>query len=329
MNEPVAPVSYWSFCCIGSECEDNCCHSWDVNVTRREIARVSSATRRPERDFARVGPTKPSRRPLTVLKRRADGACHFQLNDGLCELQRDFSAATLPTVCKEFPRSRVTRGELASAWLTPACPEAVRLMLRSPMELRGDGSEGSLSQISLLLQRIACSTPEGLVQTLVLIVDDLSSSTGGSPHDLEALRTLGRAFLHEALEHLESLSSDELLAAWLHTATEEGVARLDHSKGREQLQPLLWHLTWMFSQRSGDLLRALGEALFFCSILTRLGTTPDPTGCADGPRLWVSATYRCFRQLHHNELLRRHVSTSAAKVSQHPEALIALVTTLE
>lgn len=122
------------FACIGAECEDNCCHSWQVEVDRVTWDRLIAVTRltseverkrlrRSTRVVARDG---HKRRYITL---RPDGLCPMLDERGLCHIHGTFGEKLLPDVCAVFPRSTQQIGDEVELSGMPSCPEVARQLL--------------------------------------------------------------------------------------------------------------------------------------------------------------------------------------------------------
>ena len=118
-----------TFSCIGPDCEDNCCHHRHVDIDHDSYQRLKTAASFSAKPIRKkltqlIKITEPKddphkKRILDEMGRRAkrlklkpsyafmlddDGACHFQAQDGLCEIHAHFGADMLPIACATYPR---------------------------------------------------------------------------------------------------------------------------------------------------------------------------------------------------------------------------------
>jgi len=131
------------FRCIGADCEDDCCHTWRVEVDPRTVERLrlaapfASETARRKLDGALVTrPKTATDRGGTTLKMLPSGRCPLQRADGLCHIQAELGERNLPDVCAVYPRriQRVTAvgdppGGHLELTATVSCPEVARQLL--------------------------------------------------------------------------------------------------------------------------------------------------------------------------------------------------------
>lgn len=127
----VTPKFYDTFSCIGSDCEDHCCHSWTVNIDRgtyifmtRKSAFKAKSSQAIERTRGKAGYAR--------IKLDAQGNCPFRMENGLCEVHATHGHARLSHTCKTYPRLEKVRGDQVQKNLTLSCPEAVRQALLNP-----------------------------------------------------------------------------------------------------------------------------------------------------------------------------------------------------
>jgi lysine-N-methylase len=141
----VHPTYSAGFRCIGSACEDTCCHGWKVPVDRDAYLRFESlpesslrtlilASLEQQPPIADSG--KPS--PFAIIRMTENNGCPLLSEDRLCRIQTEYGAALLPHACATYPRViHMTDGVTETA-LTLSCPEAARLVLLHPDLLHPD-----------------------------------------------------------------------------------------------------------------------------------------------------------------------------------------------
>ena len=124
------------FHCIGSDCEDNCCHDWRVVVDGDTVERLNavatlhSKEERERWQHALVTEDRgPKQAKLYSIRLKPDGNCPMLLPNGWCHVQATFGEKFLPDVCATYPRGLqwiVDDLELAG---TTSCPEVARQLL--------------------------------------------------------------------------------------------------------------------------------------------------------------------------------------------------------
>src|SRR4051794_36543876 len=106
------------FGCIGEKCEDNCCHSWTVQIdaaTLKRMKQVTSLHSEKERKFwqASLHQVQMSEggEKSTAMKLRDDGRCPMLEDSGLCHVQGTFGEKLLSDTCAVYPRRIQKVGE--------------------------------------------------------------------------------------------------------------------------------------------------------------------------------------------------------------------------
>lgn len=123
------------FRCIGSECEDNCCHSWKASVDETHynmLKECMDATKADRDKFqASVERNKNHNNPerYAVFKLRPDGNCSFLNKDGLCIIHRDYGESILCNICASYPRKYNMVGKRVELSAILSCPEIARQCL--------------------------------------------------------------------------------------------------------------------------------------------------------------------------------------------------------
>lgn len=137
MEEYKTPGYMLGFQCLGGECEDSCCHDWNISVDMVRYERLAERMSRSgeERALFERGialSDSPSARRYARIRLCDDGRCLFLDRDGWCHIHRHYGEEALAETCALFPRvlSRTYRSvELTGAL---SCPEVGRLCLLNP-----------------------------------------------------------------------------------------------------------------------------------------------------------------------------------------------------
>jgi len=141
-SEQVVAVEHMTrFTCTGAECEDNCCHSWAINLDRtsydnlkRTMSRDESGAALFEKAIEHVPEPTPAK--VARFKLREDGTCYF-LDGGWCAIQNKYGAQALTPVCLSFPRISCILDGQPIAWGLLSCPVVTRMYFKAktPLEL--------------------------------------------------------------------------------------------------------------------------------------------------------------------------------------------------
>jgi len=136
MLDHIRPQYAKRFRCIGGECEDNCCHGWEVTVdkaTYKKYQAIPALRKILAQSFALTN--NPDDNKYAVIKHTASTNCPMLLEDGLCRIHKEFGADYLPTTCATYPRCSRRVDGLLEQPLQLSCPEAARLVLLEPQLL--------------------------------------------------------------------------------------------------------------------------------------------------------------------------------------------------
>jgi lysine-N-methylase len=123
------------FSCIGEKCEDNCCHSWTVEIdpaTLKRMKQVTSMHSEKERKFwtssLHTVELKEGHRS-TAMKLLPDGRCPMLEESGLCHVQGTFGEKLLSDTCAVYPRRIQKVGESIELSGMTSCPEMSRQLV--------------------------------------------------------------------------------------------------------------------------------------------------------------------------------------------------------
>lgn len=122
---------YARFQCIADRCPDSCCQAWLIVVDAESAAQYRNV------------PGKLGDRLRAAMQVDEDGEIIFQQNNDrcpfwndrhLCDIQAQLGEEALCETCACFPRLMQDYGDFVECDLSPACPEATRLLLTLPLE---------------------------------------------------------------------------------------------------------------------------------------------------------------------------------------------------
>ena len=134
--EILQPAFYQRFACIGPACDDNCCHSWPIQVDKAHYLYYRGVREPAFRELcaASLRRKKKDATPeqYAYIAHPADGRCPFQDGDGGCRMIRLLGPDSLCDTCAIYPRRKAQY--LPGLWelsLSLSCQEAARLALFS------------------------------------------------------------------------------------------------------------------------------------------------------------------------------------------------------
>lgn len=214
-----------AFRCIGPECEDSCCHGWQITLDQPVLVQL-----RRLHDPALQAILK-NQLILHPVTSPATQAAHFQLTadhncpclrpDHLCSIQATHGEAFLPLGCQLFPRVRNRIDHALETSLSLSCPEAARLVLTDPLLFR-DCALSPAGLLEAMLQSAATAAPDTLFWPLrrlhlailldrsrsmaerLILLGQLAHSMDRDRNAIRALRGLRRALEKNPARHKPS-----------------------------------------------------------------------------------------------------------------------------
>jgi lysine-N-methylase len=142
MLDHLRPQYAKGFRCIGAECEDTCCHGWNVVVDKGTYEKYqSNSDLRLLSDKHLVLITiSPTASAHALIKLTPSFDCPFLAADRLCSIQKQHGEEYLPEGCSTYPRVARRIDGLMEKALSLSCPEAARLVLLNPSLMQADKS---------------------------------------------------------------------------------------------------------------------------------------------------------------------------------------------
>ncbi|MDE6996648.1 MAG: flagellin lysine-N-methylase [Oscillospiraceae bacterium] len=132
------PAYYKNFHCLMGGCQDNCCDDgWKIEFSKKDYLKIKREVRSDEAK-------KMLAQSLVRLRAREHdtyyaefrmneaGRCAFHNEDGLCLLQLECGAETLPHVCQTFPRVELYTAAALEFALSPTCEGVLALLWDLP-----------------------------------------------------------------------------------------------------------------------------------------------------------------------------------------------------
>lgn len=148
VDKDLRPSYYDDFHCIMGECRYNCCDDpWKIEFSKKDYLTIKQAPKSAEME-------ELTRRCMHRLREKAYGdyyaafcpdeklgRCAFHTPEGLCRLQLECGAETLPAVCQKYPRAKcyLPSGYLERS-LSPSCEAVLALLwdLSEGVDFRSD-----------------------------------------------------------------------------------------------------------------------------------------------------------------------------------------------
>lgn len=161
--EWVTPRYMEDFSCIGSACEKNCCHGWQIAVdkpTYKRLKHSMSHSRGDREEFKRgLERNRDDKFGNGVFARIAgvvDGDCPFLDGDSLCSIHARFGPSHLGQVCRTYPKAWSQYGRRIELFGDLSCPEVARrlLLAEDALELTTLGQPPSDPSSLLLTHRL-------------------------------------------------------------------------------------------------------------------------------------------------------------------------------
>jgi|GEM_PF-5091263 len=124
------------FSCIGGDCENTCCQSWKVTLTKSDyVTWRNLAKKEPEQvKLFKEHVPKGAKGDLgyaTLAFDKQTGKCPFHNEQGLCGVQSALGAEAIPATCRTFPKMYNIDKSALQVNASLACPEYVRNVLSS------------------------------------------------------------------------------------------------------------------------------------------------------------------------------------------------------
>ena len=132
------PDYFKKFKCIASECEDTCCAGWEIVIDDETYSYYNSVKGKFGERLKNEIILDEDEENIFVLK---GNRCSFLNKDNMCDIYRELGEEYLCYTCKEYPRFTEEFGSLREIGLSLSCPEAARIILRSPEATRFEITE--------------------------------------------------------------------------------------------------------------------------------------------------------------------------------------------
>lgn len=132
------PAYYKDFHCIMGACQDNCCDDgWRIEFNKKDYLTVKRAPKSAELEAEmKEGMRRLREREhdnmYAEFQVTEEGRCAFHTPEGLCRLQMECGAETLPKVCRVYPRKWFYTTYALEYSLSPSCEGVLALLWDLP-----------------------------------------------------------------------------------------------------------------------------------------------------------------------------------------------------
>lgn len=122
----IYPSYYKDFQCTGSDCSDNCCIGWEIDIDEQTLARYEEVDKTTNLSLMKHIDTS-SDAPHFIL--RENGRCPFLDDRNLCRIYASLGEKALCRICSLHPRFINTYDSTTEYGLDLCCEEAARIIL--------------------------------------------------------------------------------------------------------------------------------------------------------------------------------------------------------
>ncbi|WP_078595897.1 flagellin lysine-N-methylase [Evansella clarkii] len=120
------------FKCLGSECEDTCCHGWRINIDQETYYKHENTDNTLLTKHLKKLDVKSNKENYAVLMLDSELYCPLLNKDKLCKVHTEMGEDYLPNICSTYPRQTNIIDGVYERSATLSCPEAARLILLNP-----------------------------------------------------------------------------------------------------------------------------------------------------------------------------------------------------
>lgn len=129
-----APRYMQAFRCVGADCVESCCGSWNIAIDERtyqryQTIRIEPLASRLREHVQRHDDPAGAHGAYASIPLKLDEFCPMLDTDRLCSIQKTLGAEALSGTCSDYPRVFVHDGQKLGLCASLSCPEAARLAL--------------------------------------------------------------------------------------------------------------------------------------------------------------------------------------------------------
>lgn len=204
------------FSCIGSDCENNCCHTWRVSLTKKDYVIWRKAARKDPKELELFEKNVPKSKSANnsgyanLLLDKDTGRCSFQKECGLCRVHEKFGQEALPSTCRTFPKNYYIDKNIVQASASLGCPEYLRNVMAK--ESATDVLEVSLPDATAGIHKLSSSGSDWHWQRCLPELGELGLSIikSSRPHATLSERLFVLTMMLDQIEDLGMSSSQPL-----------------------------------------------------------------------------------------------------------------------
>jgi len=121
------PQYYKDFACIGGDCQYNCCHGWEIELSESDYDRLMSIDDAALKKRLAESVDIYSRNPFKARFKMVDSeTCSFLCADGFCEIHLKYGHSYLSGTCKSYPRRICSVSGDIEVFTYTSCETAVK-----------------------------------------------------------------------------------------------------------------------------------------------------------------------------------------------------------
>lgn len=121
----IYPSHYAAFHCIAGACPDSCCKEWEIVVDTASAERYRSVSGTLGERLRQAMITDADG---DIIFQEHNSRCPFWNAQQLCDIHGELGEDALCETCRLFPRITQDYGDFIEYDISPACPEAARLL---------------------------------------------------------------------------------------------------------------------------------------------------------------------------------------------------------
>ena len=122
----IYPPHYAAFHCIAGACPDSCCKEWEIVVDAESVEKYQMVSGELGNRLRQAMITDADG---DVIFQEREKRCPFWNAQQLCDIHGGLGEAALCETCRQFPRVTQDYGDFIEYDISPACPEAARLLM--------------------------------------------------------------------------------------------------------------------------------------------------------------------------------------------------------
>lgn len=143
------PTYFDKFKCIGSDCEDDCCQGWSINIDKKTYKKYMKSNsiikNKLKENIKRNRNSKNEYDYAKVMLDKKNARCPFLTEEKLCEIYIKLGKENMCYLCRQYPRAYSCYNGILQKGLTTACIEVARLVLLNKESIEFDMVEEDIS----------------------------------------------------------------------------------------------------------------------------------------------------------------------------------------